>query len=329
MTPFRLATPSRLHFGLLSWGKKTGRQFGGVGLMVQRPGLVVRAELAEEWSVEGPLSQRALGIARRVASHLESLGRSVRPLRLEVVSSPPEHAGLGTGTQLSLAIARCVATGAGLSAAEAPGGVLAGWTGRGVRSGVGLHGFDGGELIVDGGHRPGSERAIPPMLCRQSFPKNWSVLMVIPTLATGLSGDQEVEAFSSLPPFSEALVDKLCRLVLLDILPATAESDLEGFGAALDELQMRVGSAFAPAQGGIYAHPALSNLVTWLRHAGLQGVGQSSWGPTLYGFLETDTEREAAILEGFHKEFRSPAATIFWTKADDNGAQLIAEPKSR
>ena len=39
MTRCRLRTPSRLHFGLFGWGPEARRQFGGVGLMVDDPGL--------------------------------------------------------------------------------------------------------------------------------------------------------------------------------------------------------------------------------------------------------------------------------------------------
>ena len=39
MSGLHIETPSRLHFGLLGWGHRTApREFGGVGLMVDRPG---------------------------------------------------------------------------------------------------------------------------------------------------------------------------------------------------------------------------------------------------------------------------------------------------
>ena len=47
MTRLTLRTPSRLHFGLLSWGSKSARQFGGVGLMIDAPGLEIIAQPSE------------------------------------------------------------------------------------------------------------------------------------------------------------------------------------------------------------------------------------------------------------------------------------------
>src|SRR4051794_15902889 len=91
----RVTTGSRLHFGLIGLGADAPRRFGGVGLMVERPGLSLRAEDAAEWSASGPLAERALGFARRFAANVGS----DRPQRLTVEQAPPEHVGLGTGTQ--------------------------------------------------------------------------------------------------------------------------------------------------------------------------------------------------------------------------------------
>ena len=55
---WRLTAPSRLHFGLLAWGPNAPRQFGGVGLMVDHPGLTITTEPATRWTADGP---RCLG----------------------------------------------------------------------------------------------------------------------------------------------------------------------------------------------------------------------------------------------------------------------------
>src|SRR4051812_20613887 len=118
----RVRTSSRLHFGLLSlaggggtpWadppevGILPARRFGGVGLMVEHPGIQVRAPPAAAWSAEGPLAERALAFAHRFAdgSREGEAGRPLPPQRLAVERAAPEHAGLGTGTQLGLAVGR-------------------------------------------------------------------------------------------------------------------------------------------------------------------------------------------------------------------------------
>ena len=159
---------------------------------------------------------------------------------------PPEHVGLGTGTQLSLAVARLILAGLGI---EDPGvDRLVALTGRGRRSGIGVHGFMGGGLIVDGGHSARS--TVPPLLARMTFPVEWKILLVIPSDGLGMSGPRERDAFARLPAPSSRTTDRLCRLVLLELLPTIAERDLAGFGHALSQIQQEVGTCFAPAQGG-------------------------------------------------------------------------------
>src|SRR3954447_9986273 len=105
----RIRTPSRLHFGLLGWGPQAVRQFGGVGLMIEDPGLELVGETAAGWTFDGPLAPRVEQIVRRVVEESRSdRSEFVMPAgaRIEVLSAAAEHVGLGVGTQLSLAVAR-------------------------------------------------------------------------------------------------------------------------------------------------------------------------------------------------------------------------------
>jgi beta-ribofuranosylaminobenzene 5'-phosphate synthase len=198
---------------------------------------------------------------------------------------------------------------------------LARWTGRGRRSGIGLHGFQQGGLIVDGGRR--NEADIPPLLARVPFPVDWSILIVRPPGKSGLHGPDENQAFASLPPFTQTVTDSLCRLVLLEILPAVHERDLPAFGAALGELQAHVGACFAPAQGGIYATAQASRIVDELRELGFVGVGQSSWGPTLYAFSSLREQDLATLAERLRRQFGLDQKAVFLTSAANHGAKFV------
>ena len=323
MNRLTIQTSSRLHFGLLSWGGDAPREFGGLGLMIDDPGLILAAEPTRgDWEATGPLSTRVLAVARRVGERIGRQGRTAPLLRFEVIQAPPEHVGLGVGTQTALAVARLIAEDTGLG--ELPALELAQLAGRGLRSGIGLHGFAQGGLIVDGGRSraPGSPPA--PLLARLEFPADWSILVLIPPDLTGLHGPAEIQAFGAIPPLPASTVDRLCRLVLLDLLPAVAERDLATFGAALSEIQTRIGEGFAPAQGGIFAHPNLETLAHDLRALGLVGVGQSSWGPTLYGFADAATIDHAALRARIADRTGWPAGSIIWTSASPTGARLTS-----
>lgn len=324
MTTLRLTAPSRLHFGLLAGGPAAPRRFGGLGLMVESPGLEIEATPSPSWTAEGPLADRALRVAGSVVSALSRGAARPSPLHFAMRRVPPEHVGLGTGTQLSLAIAKLVA--ASIDMPETRPADLAALCGRGLRSGVGIHGFDAGGLVVEGGHK--TDGGIAPLLCRLEFPRQWAALVVAPRIAEGLHGAAEARAFAALPPMPETETDRLCRLVLLGVMPAVAEVDLDAFGAALEEIQHRVGSWFAPAQGGIFASDRLASLVAWLRSEGLRGVGQSSWGPTIYGFTEEGPAWRNSLLDRLRDRFDHDGAAL-WTTASREGATLAyREPKS-
>jgi beta-RFAP synthase len=333
---FIVRTASRLHFGLMSlaaegecWPDRLGeavlpaRRFGGVGLMVCRPGVALTAEPAAAWSAEGPLAERALAVARQAADTLsrERPGVAGPPLRLRVVSAPAEHTGLGTGTQLGMAVARVVAAARGaLASAEE----LARWSGRGLRSGLGVHGFAHGGLLVEAGKR--SAEGLAPLAARLVFPEDWRVVLAVPAVrGGGLHGAAEREAFAHLMEGPQGLArsEALCRLALLGLLPAAAERDLGAFGAALYDFNRRSGEMFAAVQGGLYSCPEVAALVEFLRAQGAQGVGQSSWGPAVVAVV-ADEDRAEHLARRLRDNFGLAPAEVVVTRACNHGASVLA-----
>jgi beta-RFAP synthase len=200
-----------------------------------------------------------------------------------------EHAGLGTGTQLALAVAKALARLTGLCHEEAP--ALARRVGRGLRSGLGVHGFARGGFLIDAGKS--NNTAIAPLVARHDFPPEWRVLLIVPRGVHGEHGSRETEAFAhiALTDGNLARTDGLCRLALLGMLPAVVERDLEAFGEALHEFNRRAGEWFAKWQGGAYSHPRVASLIAALRREGVRGVGQSSWGPAVFAIADEERLR--------------------------------------
>jgi beta-ribofuranosylaminobenzene 5'-phosphate synthase len=319
----RVRTPSRLHFGFLNpaeggtWSNHLGepriaaRQFGGAGLMVQAPGVELTAQPARDWSAEGPLAARALEFARRFAASLPPL--SIRPQHLRVERSPAEHSGLGSGTQLGLAVAQALALAHDLD--ELAPEELARRIGRGARSAVGVHGFARGGFLVEGG-KSAVER-LGPLVAHFPFPEDWPVLIIVPPWAKGLHGAAELEALKDLG--NEGKAAALCRLVLQAMLPAIVEHDLTAFGEAVYDFNARVGELFADVQGGRYAHPRTGDLVAFLRAQGIRGVGQSSWGPAVFA-ITADPERAAGVAEEVRRAFHLGPEQLRLTAACNRGA---------
>jgi beta-RFAP synthase len=326
----RVHTASRLHFGLLSLPPEAGRlpdrdgnptltarRYGGVGLMVERPGVRLRAESAREWSAEGPLQERVLAVARRFVESLPTGAAGLPPCRLVIEETSPEHVGLGTGTQLGLAVARCLATARGL---DLPAGELARRVGRGVRSALGVHGFEHGGFLVEAGQAvPGT---LGPLVARATFPSDWRIVLARPAGAPGVHGAAERSVMDRLTA-PAASADALCRLVLLGMLPALAEGDLDSFGEALFDFNARAGEAFVPFQRGVYASPAVARLVALIRGRGVRGVGQSSWGPTVFAVV--GDEDEARDLARALRSDPGDGGDVIITRAADRGATLTSD----
>ncbi len=259
----RIRTPSRLHFGLLSlpsdeaagWPTHDAsaalprRHFGGAGLMIERPGIDLTVEPAASWSADGPGAERALAFAQRCSTAAGITGS----FHVRIAAAAPEHAGLGTGTQLGLAVARALAEITQQKDRDAV--TLAQLVGRGRRSALGVHGFAAGGFLVEAGKR--DPDTIAPLVGRWEFPAEWSVLLIVPRGKQGTHGTRELDAFADLSrrPADDRTTEILSRIVLLGLIPALLERDLPTFGESLHDFNRRVGTLFQPAQGDIYSDP--------------------------------------------------------------------------
>ncbi len=298
-----VSTGARLHFGLLSHGENRPRRFGGAGMMIEAPGVQLTASPADhDQVVAGPGAERRGDPgedAERVGRWLERIrdhGTCGLPgVHIEVAGVIPAHTGLGSGTQLALAVARAVA---GLGDAR-PGSVeLAGQVGRGRRSGIGIHGFDHGGFLVDAGGR--GETQIAPLVARAEVPDAWRIVLAGPETGEGLSEEAEREAFTRCGEMPGEATRVLTSLLLQQVLPGLNEADIDEAGEGLFGFGRLVGESFAAVQGGCYADPQMASLVEWARAEGIRGVGQSSWGPTIWMLCPDQAAADllAADVEG-------------------------------
>jgi beta-RFAP synthase len=181
-----------------------------------------------------------------------------------------------------MAVARALAA---LFRIDADPPALARAVGRARRSAVGTWTFAGGGLVVEGGRRRDDD-GCGPLLARLPFPPAWRCVVAVPEGASGLSGQSEDAAVDRLPPPPEQEVEHMAHLVLMSLLPSLADADIRTFGAALTEIQEITGRWFAPVQGGAFAPGISGDLVRRMAEWGAAGVGQSSWGPTVYGVVD-------------------------------------------
>lgn len=314
-----VTVPARLHLGFLDLNGGLGRRFGGIGLAIGGLGTRLTIERAGKSQASGP-------DADRVSQHLQKIERllSLRGgHRIRVSEVVPAHAGLGSGTQLALAVA------AGLRSLHNLPHDVAGDAlrlGRGARSGIGIGLFSRGGLVVDGGRGDGERLA--PIICRLPVPEDWRILVILDPQRQGIHGPEEGATMAALPSMCAADAARLCRLVLMQALPALADHDLANFGAAIKELQIELGDYFAPAQSGArFMSPDVAAILDILDRAGAFGVGQSSWGPTGFAFAQTPDEA-ARLAMIAAPQARRRGLDIRVCQALNRGAQIVAHAYS-
>ena len=278
---------ARLHLGFLDLNGELGRSFGSFGLAISDLRTRVVISKAAVQRVSGPDSERA----RRYLERLQVLLSLNGAHHVHIAEAIPGHAGLGSGTQLALALAAGIRT-LHKMPLDIHGDAFR--LGRGRRSGVGIGLFDLGGVVVDGGC--GDRTRVAPIVSRIPFPDEWRILLVLDRNRIGVHGEEENAAFARLPAFAAADAAHICRLVLMQALPALAEVDLVSFAAAIEQVQTILGAYFAPLQGG---HPFASRDVAaaleLLEGEGALGIGQSSWGPTGFAFVRSLDEAKRLI----------------------------------
>lgn len=294
--PFRaveVRTAGRLHLGMISFGNPAVPSFGGVGVMVEGLGVTVRVARADGFRATGPLAERALAFARQ-CGQAWSLGDA--GCVIDVLAAPRSHVGLGSGTQLALAVAAgvralfveadrpCRET--GFMADESL--ALAAAVGRGRRSCVGIYGFAGGGLIAEAGRREDDRRVrFSPLVARVMLPEAWRCVMIVRKDCQGLHGEAEKQAFARLPPVPAEISTELSRIAASELVPAAEQKDFARFSDAVYRYGRLAGRPFETESAALSFHEAIGRLIDQLGDLGVRGAAQSSWGPAVMACCES------------------------------------------
>lgn len=270
--------------GFIDLSGALGRHFGSIGVALNEISTHLTMTPASSCTVSGPSAKRARQCLEQLC---QQLGVSDQ-LDLKIVTAIPEHIGLGSGTQMAVAVGLALSKlyGLGLSVRD-----IAAMTERGQRSGIGIGVFERGGLVVDGGR--GVNTVTPPLLAHMPVPETWRFILVLDARGQGLHGQQEVMAFKQLPPFPQHEAAQICYRLLMQGLPALAEHDINRFGEVITYLQRSVGEHFAAAQGGVFTSAEVAEAMAWLADQGAVGIGQTSWGPTGFCLLDGMASAEA------------------------------------
>lgn len=288
-----VATGSRLHFGLLELAVGQPMRFGGLGLMLEEPGWVLRFTKGLDLPDSGPandaFSEDITVRINKVRQRLrEKTGRDI-DARIEVIQALPMHSGLGAGTQLAAAVATGLSLFSQLSSAPTMDELVQ-TSGRGKRSGIGLYGFLHGGLILDDGHAQETERFVSATSVKLA--RDWRVVLITPDQFDVVAGGYEASLLGRLGQTPNSNRERMRELAKSSLELANAADRFKDFTTALQEYVNAAGQLFAAEQGGMYNGELVSHAVQLANETGLRAVGQSSWGPTVFGFAEHQAEAE-------------------------------------
>jgi beta-ribofuranosylaminobenzene 5'-phosphate synthase len=314
-------TPSRIHLGLVDMHGGLGRVDGGIGITLEEPGILLDVNQARETVAKGG-DEGARATAERAAARALAGIHAAGGVEITLRRVYPSHVGLGSGTQIALAVARgiCQLFGKTLPVQE-----LARLVGRGGTSGIGTAAFEHGGFIVDGGHafgpsgeksdfRPSAASAgvrPAPVIARHDFPPDWRIVLAVPSIPPGASGLREVDIFRDACPVPLEEVRETCHEVLMRMLPGVVDHDLDLFGRAVNRIQdlgfKRVEVGLQPA--------AIRLLMEEMRRAGAACSGLSSFGPAVFAVTDTGAPEISRAAGAFMEEHGGGKA---WVSAPRN-----------
>lgn len=123
--------------GFVDLSGSLGRHFGSIGIALNQLSTQLTLRTAQQRSVTGPSSGRA---EQCLIQLCQTLGVSDK-LEVQIKSAIPEHVGLGSGTQMALAIGTALNAFYGLNLTVRE---IAAVMDRGLRSGIGIGVFEQG-----------------------------------------------------------------------------------------------------------------------------------------------------------------------------------------
>ncbi|MHC1574615.1 MAG: beta-ribofuranosylaminobenzene 5'-phosphate synthase [Candidatus Methanogasteraceae archaeon] len=299
-----ITTPSRLHFTLIDLNAEIGRVDGGIGLTIDEPSLRIRAEMADEITVTTVRGEP--DSADRMRESAALLLPDGCGIKIHIERDVPPHVGLGSGTQTALAAGMAVNRlyDLGLSVRD-----IAIRVGRGGTSGIGVASFESGGFILDGGHRFSEKGAFKPSAASKSSPPapilfqhpfpDWEIVLAIPD-TMGAHDSEEVDIFGKECPIPLHEVRELSHVILMGMIPAVVEADIDAFGDSINRMQ-NVG--FKRREIALQ-RPEILKLIELMQDATCGG-GMSSFGPAVYGI--TDDRGDAADAMHAATEFMESA----------------------
>ncbi|KLN62172.1 hypothetical protein WH96_01155 [Kiloniella spongiae] len=290
----KIIAPSRVHVSLIDLGDATQRKYGGIGFALNSP------------CTEVEISHRRDGISFQGFEYLDNfqkqdlntlvekfaIDQQLAGFNIKFCSAPVPHSGFGSFTSLALCIGLLINKFFSLNLEIEE---LQKLTGRGGTSGVGIHSFFSGGVVVDAGQKrttdstfsPSSfsKKALPSLKVQTILaPSSWRVALLIPAQGECIYGEYEKNFFEKNTPIPKGDVLDVMASVYHGLIPAIINRDIDTFKEALTTISTtgfkRREIVNQPNQVGL--------LIKKLNQIDGVASGMSSMGPLIYAIFEEE-----------------------------------------
>ncbi len=321
-------TSARLHLGFYNFLNEN-TAYGSIGIAIEEPHILIKVSKADKFRVINETTIPIDDVVNNVISKL-SINPEELKMELRCENAYPRHTGLGSTTQLNLAIGMAILRflDKSMSVQE-----LAVKLGRGRDSGIGIAAFQYGGFIVDSGRKiseqgivepPSTVDDLPKPIFKSKVPGNWYFILFIPRKYKGLDEKSERKVLDRPEPPPKDFQRELYELMLLKLIPSVLFRDIELFGKTLTKMQIMVGTYFSKYQGGVFCCDETEFTINSLLKHGAYGAGQSSWGPTAYG-IARGFRMAMRVMSNVKRDIerRDYDADVVVTKVKNKGAYIL------
>ena len=265
----RIQASSRLHLGFLNLNSSKQYSYGGIGVSIDKYPTISLISKSKQYETNLPKK-----INNELFKYLQANNLTTN-IRVHCVEKPASHVGLGSGTQLKLSIEELICEYFDLK--KNPNIIN-----RTYRSGVGYNTYKMGGFIIDSPKRDLNNN---PVIFKSSFPASWKAILLFDNHKRGLHGKTEKLFFS--PSNSNNLRKQLSDITLNEIIPAVIYRDFDVFAKGLTKFQKLNYSFYSSVQESMYLSLDIAKVIKRISKLFNVGVGQSSWGPTSYIFVDS------------------------------------------
>ena len=317
----------RIHVTLLDMSANGYRQNGGIGFYINSPSLLVKIEKSKHNCI---IDKRELPYnfsfnVELLLSWLDQLIDSLniqQSFNISIFGDIPSHFGFGASTSIRMSCIEGINILLDLNLSQDE---IIKYSNRGGTSGVGVHGYFSGGLILDLGHdfsengkllpsRSKEKYKNLPLLLRNIKLPNWDVGILIPKNIAPKSHNEEKIFFNSTCPIPAASVYETTYHSIFGVCASVMSKSKKSFYKSINNIQNQT---WKKAERNLY--PSLKPFEQQLFNSKAEAIGMSSLGPLLYFF----SENLEHTINDIKKSPLGSQCDVFITSFNNKGREVI------